>query len=71
MECDCALRRVRAWLDTWLGSETWDDLVCAKPLHLANRTLPNIAEEELRCSDERRARDEYQVIQRWGFSIIL
>ena len=59
--CDCSLRRVRAWLDTWLGSEKWRDIVCAKPLHLSGRALPHIAEEELRCSDDRRVSHLYQV----------
>lgn len=61
VECDCTLRRIRAWFDTWLESESWDDIVCTKPPHLYNRTLTHIAEGELRCNDERRAYDKYQV----------
>ncbi|KAG7166922.1 toll-like receptor Toll6-like 3 [Homarus americanus] len=59
--CDCSMRRIRSWLDTWLRSEPWRDIVCHSPLHLVGRPLSAIFEEELRCNDERRGQDLYQV----------
>ena len=35
--------------------------MCSTPSHLNNRSLRHVFEGELRCNDERRAYDEYQV----------
>lgn len=61
VECDCTLRRIRSWLDNRLDSSTWNDVVCAAPQRLQGRALPFISEEELRCTDNRRSFEEYQV----------
>nr|XP_027236685.1 uncharacterized protein LOC113827934 [Penaeus vannamei] len=48
----------------WLATarfKSWDDVVCAAPQHLQGRALPFITEEELRCTDNRRSFEEYQV----------
>ncbi|XP_063596963.1 chaoptin-like [Penaeus indicus] len=61
VECDCTLRKIRSWLDNRLDSSSWNDVVCATPQHLQGRALPFISEEELRCSDNRRSFEQYQV----------
>lgn len=61
VECDCTMRKIRSWLDTRLNSSSWNDVVCAAPQHLKGRAIPFISEQELRCSDNRRSFEDYQV----------
>ncbi|RXG60327.1 Insulin-like growth factor-binding protein complex acid labile subunit [Armadillidium vulgare] len=53
LDCTCVLRPLKSWLSKFLNMTDFDDVLCKTPISLANRTLPNISETELKCSDRR------------------
>lgn len=62
LECTCVLRPIKSWLSNFLNMTDFDDVRCQTPISLTNKTLPDINETELKCSDRRDVDDpDFQV----------